>query len=85
MSSDLNLTLNACAKALSSAAGPGLQQECRGKGNLNVGDMCVTKGYSLKCRNVFHVVAANWPDAICDLQVAAGRPVVLDYLLTAPK
>ncbi|KAK3729577.1 hypothetical protein QZH41_017197 [Actinostola sp. cb2023] len=60
VSHDLDLSKNLCAKALSHAAGPGLQQECKGKGNMKAGGMVVTEGYSLGCKNVFHVAAGGW-------------------------
>ncbi|KAK3746699.1 hypothetical protein QZH41_018917, partial [Actinostola sp. cb2023] len=60
VSHDLDLSKNLCAKALSHAAGPGLQQECKGKGNMKAGGLVVTEGYSLGCKNVFHVAAGGW-------------------------
>lgn len=60
VASDLDLTKNKSAIALSNAAGPKLQQECKGKGPLKTGEVLSTEGFSLGCKNVFHVVAAIW-------------------------
>lgn len=69
VSRDLDLSKNPCAKALGDAAGPGLQQECKGKGQLSIGEMVVTDGYNLWCKNVFHVAAGHWEngkgEAVC--------------------
>ena len=59
-SSNLDLTKNASAKALSAAAGPLLQQECRAIGKVDTGDIAVTSGANLKCKNVFHTSCAGW-------------------------
>ena len=59
-SSDLNLTSNASARALSDAAGPMLQQECKAIGNVNTGDIVVTSGANLKCKHVFHTSCPGW-------------------------
>ncbi|KAL9972377.1 hypothetical protein ACROYT_G018663 [Oculina patagonica] len=59
-SSDLDLTKNASAKALSAAAGPTLQQECKAIGKVNTGDIVVTKGGNLGCKHVFHTSCAGW-------------------------
>ena len=59
-SSDLDLTKNASAKALSDAAGPMLQQECNAIGIVNTGDIVVTSGGDLPCKHVFHTSCAGW-------------------------
>lgn len=59
-SSDLDLSKNASAKALSDAAGPTLQQECRAIGKVNTGDIVITSGGNLKCKHVFHTSCATW-------------------------
>jgi len=59
-SSDLDLSKNASAKALSIAAGPALQQECKAIGKVNSGDIVVTSGGKLNCRHVFHTSCATW-------------------------
>ncbi|KAL9972371.1 hypothetical protein ACROYT_G018656 [Oculina patagonica] len=59
-SSDLDLSRNASAKALSDAAGPMLQQECKAIGKVNDGDIVVTSGANLNCKHVFHTSCAGW-------------------------
>ena len=59
-SSDLDLSKNASAKALSNAAGPALQQECKAIGKVNTGDIVVTSGGKLNCKHVFHTSCATW-------------------------
>ena len=59
-SSDLDLSRNASAKALSDAAGPTLQQECKKIGKVETGDIVVTRGGNLGCKHVFHASSAGW-------------------------
>lgn len=59
-SSDLDLTRNASAKALSDVAGPVLQQECKAIGKVDTGDIVVTSGAKLRCKHVFHTSCAAW-------------------------
>lgn len=48
------------AKALSNAAGPALQEECRAIGKVNTGNIVVTSGGKLNCKLVFHTSCASW-------------------------
>ncbi|XP_068729497.1 protein mono-ADP-ribosyltransferase PARP14-like [Montipora capricornis] len=59
-SSDLNLESNQSAKALSVAAGPTLQQECKAIGQVPQGGIVVTSGGSLHCKHVFHTNCSQW-------------------------
>ena len=59
-SSDLNLSANASAMALSAAAGPRLQQECNTIGKVDTGEIVVTSGANLACKHVFHTSCAGW-------------------------
>ena len=59
-SSNLNLSENASAKALSAAAGPKLQQECKTIGQVKTGEIVVTNGANLACKHVFHTSCAGW-------------------------
>ena len=59
-SSDLDLSRNASAKALSAAAGPKLQQECNAIGKVETGGIVVTSGGKLECKHVFHTSCASW-------------------------
>ena len=57
---DLNLSNGGVAEALSKAAGPALQEECKKKAPISVGDIAVTGGGKLQCRYVLHTVAAQY-------------------------
>ena len=59
---ELDLQSNACAKALSDAAGSTLQSECNAQKTedkkLKDGDIVVTTGGKLKCKAVFHAMCS---------------------------
>ena len=59
----LELDSALASKAVSKAAGSQLQLDCndyvKNKGKLKTGDMAVTAGHKLLCKNVFHVVCPN--------------------------
>ena len=59
-STELDLSRNASAKALSAAAGPKLQQECKAIGKVKTGAIVVTSGGNLDCKHVFHTSCAAW-------------------------
>ena len=59
-SRDLNLDANASAKALSAAAGPKLQEECKTTGQVKTGEIVATSGANLACKHVFHTSCAGW-------------------------
>ena len=59
-SSNLDLSRNASAQALSNAAGPKLQQECTAIGQVQTGGIVVTSGGNLGCKHVFHTSCAEW-------------------------
>ena len=46
--------------ALSAAAGPKLQQECKLIGKVDTGEIVVTSGANLACKHVFHTSSAEW-------------------------
>ena len=58
--SNLNLSHNPCARALSLSAGPGLQQECSTKGQVKVGDIAEVGPGNLNCRSVYFAVCSQW-------------------------
>lgn len=59
-SPDLNLDANASAKALSAAAGPKLQQECKTIGKVETGQIVITGAANLACKHVFHTSCPRW-------------------------
>ncbi|XP_022795889.1 poly [ADP-ribose] polymerase 14-like isoform X2 [Stylophora pistillata] len=61
-SPELDLSKNASAKALSSAAGPKLQEECNMIGKVGNGEVVVTSGANLTCKHVFHTTCIGWQD-----------------------
>lgn len=58
----LNLTLGATSKSLLRAGGESLQKECRMKYKSGVqpGEVAVTKGGNLHCRQVYHGAIKKW-------------------------
>jgi len=59
--SNLNLTQTPCARALSQAAGPSLQQECTNIGHVAVGDIVVNnQPGNLKCKAVIFAICSEW-------------------------
>ena len=58
--SSLNLSNNPCAKALSLAAGQGLQRECSTKGTVKEGDIAEVGPGNLNCRAVYFAVCSQW-------------------------
>ncbi len=63
ISEDLDLRKGAISTALLQTAGHQLQSEVTRIGrlnNVNYGEMVITNGYNLKCKNVFHVVCPFW-------------------------
>ncbi|XP_068692521.1 protein mono-ADP-ribosyltransferase PARP14-like isoform X2 [Montipora foliosa] len=72
--SNLNLNHNPCAKALSLAAGPRLQQECSNIGQVTVGNIVVINSPGkLHCKAVIFAICCEWS--------AAGARKVLKGLL----
>ena len=59
-STDLDLSRNPSAVALSTTAGPTLQQECKAIGEVQTGGIVVTTGGNLKCKHVFHSSCSGW-------------------------
>lgn len=60
-SSDLSLSKGAVSNAILLAAGPILQQLVKANNqSANVGEIIVTAGGNLKCKQVFHAIAPNW-------------------------
>ncbi|XP_022791105.1 poly [ADP-ribose] polymerase 14-like [Stylophora pistillata] len=59
--SNLSLSQNPCARALSQRAGPALQRECDNRGHVAVGDIAVVdQPGNLKCQAVFFAVCSEW-------------------------
>lgn len=59
----LNLEQNPCARALSKAAGPSLQQQCTKRGTTAEGDIAVIEQTGkLKCQAVIFAICSQWKD-----------------------
>ncbi|KAK7108899.1 hypothetical protein V1264_016555 [Littorina saxatilis] len=59
---DLKLKNGAVSKSLLTAAGLQLQEECKAKypTNLLTGQIAVTSGYGLACKEVYHIALPRW-------------------------
>ena len=58
--SNVDLTGNACGKALLKVAGKELLEECKKIGSLQAGQMVPTGPAKLKCKRVYHVCSSSW-------------------------
>ncbi|XP_029644913.1 protein mono-ADP-ribosyltransferase PARP14-like [Octopus sinensis] len=60
----LQLDSGAISKLILNAAGPQIQRECNRKypQGISIYEIAVTKGYNLKCENVFHLVLPPWDE-----------------------
>ncbi|XP_029643253.2 protein mono-ADP-ribosyltransferase PARP14-like [Octopus sinensis] len=67
---ELQLDKGFISKSILNAAGPEMQDECNQKylRGISASEIAVTKGYNLKCKNVFHLALPPWdensPDSI---------------------
>ncbi|NXO36010.1 PAR14 polymerase, partial [Locustella ochotensis] len=75
------------ADALSTAAGPTLQEECnelaRKLGNLQPGDAVITRAGKLPCKNVIHAVGPRWNKDKSEMCVILLRKTVKKCLQLA--
>ena len=55
-----SLADGAVASALLKKAGPELQKECKDQPLLEDGDVIITNGYKLPCKDVFHSCPPIW-------------------------
>ncbi|XP_071180461.1 Fanconi anemia group J protein homolog [Mytilus edulis] len=64
-STNLQLNYGAVSQSLLCVGGPQLQKECNQKypDGVNIGDVAVTSGGSLKCDVIFHGALPQWKDA----------------------
>ncbi|XP_074550674.1 poly(ADP-ribose) polymerase family member 14-related sequence 1 isoform X2 [Halichoeres trimaculatus] len=61
VTTDLDLRRGAVSNAILNVAGPNLQQLVKANNqSANVGEVIVTAGGNLKCKQVFHAVAPHW-------------------------
>ena len=56
----MDLSGNACGRALLKVAGNELSEECKKIGSLKVGQMAQTGPAKLKCKRVYHVRSSPW-------------------------
>ena len=61
-SNTLNLSNGAVSSSLLKAAGAKIQEECTAKypGGISTGDIAITRGYGLPCKEVFHITLPPW-------------------------
>ena len=69
----MDLNANPCAKALLEVAGKELEEECKKKGGLKIGEIAVTKAGKLDCKHVYHIFCASWAKG-------KGEPVSIIFL-----
>ena len=61
-SPELSLNTGGVSKGLLNVAGEGLQKECNSKypNGIKYGDIAVTAGSKLQCKEVYHVCCKTW-------------------------
>ncbi|XP_036364784.1 protein mono-ADP-ribosyltransferase PARP14-like [Octopus sinensis] len=88
-STNKNLQLNdgSISKFILNAAGPQIQSECSQKypQGISTSNIAITKGYNLKCKNVFHLVLPSWDENSSDSILANLTQIITICLETAEK
>ncbi|CAI9744149.1 Hypothetical predicted protein [Octopus vulgaris] len=88
-STNKNLQLNngSLSKYILFAAGSEIQYECNQKypRGISTYKIAVTKGYNLKCKNVFHLVLPPWDENSSDLILANLTQMITICLHTAER
>lgn len=61
-SNGLDLQNGAISGSILRTAGPGLQNECRQNypSGINTGELAITSGHGLACKQVYHLALCNW-------------------------
>ncbi|CAI9714785.1 Hypothetical predicted protein [Octopus vulgaris] len=84
---NLELDSGAVSKSILFAAGPQIQDECNQKypQGISTSTIAITKGYNLKCENVFHLALPPWDEYSSDLILANLTQMITICLHTAEK
>ncbi|XP_029658378.2 protein mono-ADP-ribosyltransferase PARP14-like [Octopus sinensis] len=86
-SSNKQLQLNdgSISKSILNAAGPEIQNECNQKypQGISMSEIAITKGYNLKCDNVFHLALPPWDENSSHLILANLTQIITICLYTA--
>ncbi|XP_029658392.1 protein mono-ADP-ribosyltransferase PARP14-like [Octopus sinensis] len=83
----LQLDSGAISKLILNAAGPQIQRECNRKypQGISIYEIAVTKGYNLKCKNVFHLVLPPWDENFSHSILANLTQIITNCLEKAEK
>ncbi|XP_036364520.1 protein mono-ADP-ribosyltransferase PARP14-like [Octopus sinensis] len=84
---NLELDSGAVSKSILFAAGSEIQDECNQKypRGISTSEIAITKGYNLKCENVFHLALPPWDEYSSDLILANLTQIITICLHTAEK
>ncbi|XP_029656236.1 protein mono-ADP-ribosyltransferase PARP14-like [Octopus sinensis] len=83
----LQLQRGAVSKFILNAAGSEIQSECNQKypRGISASEIAITKGYNLKCKNVFHLALRFWNDDSPDSILANLTQIITNCLKTAER
>ncbi|XP_036364701.1 protein mono-ADP-ribosyltransferase PARP14-like [Octopus sinensis] len=81
----LQLNDGSISKFILNAAGPEMQDECNQKypQGISTFKIAITKGYNLKCKNVFHLALPSWDENYSHLILANLTQIITICLYTA--
>ncbi|CAI9714773.1 Hypothetical predicted protein [Octopus vulgaris] len=84
---ELQLDKGSISKLILNTAGPEIQNECYQKypQGISTSKIAVTKGYNLKCKNVFHLALPPWDENSPDSILANLTQIITTCLETAEK
>ncbi|XP_036364557.1 protein mono-ADP-ribosyltransferase PARP14-like [Octopus sinensis] len=83
----LQLNKGSISNSILNAAGSQIQYECnqRYPQGISTSKIAITKGYNLKCKNVFHLVLPLWDENSSDLILANLTQIITICLYTAER
>ncbi|XP_036364571.1 protein mono-ADP-ribosyltransferase PARP14-like isoform X2 [Octopus sinensis] len=84
---ELQLDSGAISKYILFAAGPQIQDECSQKypRGISTSEIAITKGYNLKCKNVFHLALPSWDEYSSDSILANLTRIITTCLENAER
>ncbi|CAI9716700.1 protein mono-ADP-ribosyltransferase PARP14-like isoform X1 [Octopus vulgaris] len=84
---NLELDSGAISKYILFAAGPQIQDECSQKypQGISTSEIAITKGYNLKCKNVFHLALPPWDEYSSDSILANLTQIITTCLENAER
>ncbi|XP_029635758.1 protein mono-ADP-ribosyltransferase PARP14-like isoform X2 [Octopus sinensis] len=83
----LQLNDGSISKFILNSAGPQIQDECNQKypQGISTSEIAITKGYNLKCKNVFHLALPPWDENSSDLILANLTQIITTCLENAER